>query len=67
MATALFVGGLPADVVGAGTALVVRGCAFRNNSATDYGGAVFIKNDEMLERFNSWVVSGCRGTCSAQQ
>ena len=34
-----------------GTALEVRGCAFTNNSAATYGGGLFIKNDQLLERF----------------
>ena len=31
--------------------LEVRGCAFTNNSAATYGGGLFIKNDQLLERF----------------
>jgi len=39
-----------------GSSLVVTGCAFLNNTAANYGGGVYIKNDQLLERFNGWVV-----------
>lgn len=39
-----------------GSSIVLNGCAFLNNTAANYGGGLYVKNDQVLERFDHWVV-----------